>query len=1047
MSADLSYTQRGDGKAEDSISPDEFEKAISELLSPATQDSGPSKTIPLKDIVFPQITRLLELVGKPTWSLRPRTYAILYMISRVDVMNAFVTEGLYDISLPFSQKTLPDVLKNPAARLKFLELQPLVISEQAATVESGQGRHRHFLQDGDVHFKRIKQLGQGGFGEVDHVWSRLSHNEFARKRIPRGKTFKKDKLAMLDFERELGTLKRLSHHHLVEYIGSYTDPRYVALIMSPVANSNLAEFLTLNPFPLERLVCLRQFYGCLVSALAYLHESQIRHKDIKPSNILVYGDSILITDFGTSLDWTDRGHSTTSNTLTTAITRAYCSPEVFNSDRRNSSSDIYSLGCVFLEMTTVLRGRTLGSMKEYFYSHGTNESYVRTNSEAMNLWLEEIRDIMSPGYDNQPIEWIKDMVKVIPESRPGARELVSQISDCEGGFCGTCCAGDDRSADSSYRGSMLGDETASATGVDKDIHGHTKQQDVTEVGDGTAKLPEEQTTKQKQDKQPHSLSDGEQSSHLQRAPSLDTTLNRTSQEQTAAQLLTTNGFYIGTRHFDKRKALHWAATKGYDSVVRLVLQKGADVEAKDESGKTALQAAAEGGNIEVVRVLLAAKAKVNAPVYNAPGRTPLQAAAGGGHIEVVEALLAAKATVNVDTDLYGGRSALQAAAGGGHIEVVEALLAAKATVNIPNSPYNGCTALQEAAKAGHIRVVEVLLAAKADVNTAATLRSSRTALQAAAEGGHIGVVEMLLAAGALADSPASPSNGRTALQAAAGSGHVNVVEMLLAAKADINAAPCHSYGRTALQAAAGSGHVNVVDMLLAAKADINATPCHSYGRTALQAAAEGGHIKVVEMLLVAGALANSPASPSNGRTALQAAAEGGYMDIIEILLAAGASINAAACDLHGRTALQAAAEHGYIAIVEMLLTAGARVNAPAGRNSCRTALQAAAGGGHIKIVEALLAAGADVNGAPSISDGRTALQAAAEHGHIDVVEMLLAAKADVNAAPSSSSGYTALQAAKKGNHDRIIGLLKLSLESERTTSGFRKLLQLRRNKT
>jgi serine/threonine protein kinase len=283
---------------------------------------------PFEDSIFLRITRLLELSGKPAWSLRPRTYAVLRMINRVDIMDSFVTGGLYDISFPYSEKTLPDVLRSPAARSKFLELQPLVLATQAADVESGKGRHRHFAQDGDIHFKRIKQLGKGGFGEVDHVFGRLSFDEFARKRIPRGKTFQKDKMAILDFVRELEILKRLSHRHLVKYIGSYTDPKYIGIIMSPVADSNLAQFLEASPFPTERFICLRRFYGCLSSALLYLHENKIRHKDVKPLNILVHGDNILITDFGTSFDWTDRGHSTTSNIPAGPRTLAYCSPEV-----------------------------------------------------------------------------------------------------------------------------------------------------------------------------------------------------------------------------------------------------------------------------------------------------------------------------------------------------------------------------------------------------------------------------------------------------------------------------------------------------------------------------------------------------------------------------------------------------------------------------------------------------------------------------------------------------------------------------------------------
>ncbi|KAH0542810.1 hypothetical protein FGG08_002858 [Glutinoglossum americanum] len=287
---------------------EEFESAISAVLPIPAQAGELSALRPLKAYQFLEVTRLLEIYGKYGWSLRPRTYSILRMAKRTDGMDAFIAEGLYDISLPYSERTLPDNLKSPTTRSDFLALQPLVLSEQASEVESGEGRHRHFSEDGNLYFRRIKRLGGGGFGEVDHVWN---------------------KAAITEFWRELGILKLLSHHNLVKLVGSYTDPKYAGLIMSPVADSNLAEFLGADPFPTGRVSCLRQFYGCLTSALLYLHSNKIRHKDIKPGNILVHGENVLFTDFGASLDWAERGQSTTVS-KPDSFSMPYCAPEVFS---------------------------------------------------------------------------------------------------------------------------------------------------------------------------------------------------------------------------------------------------------------------------------------------------------------------------------------------------------------------------------------------------------------------------------------------------------------------------------------------------------------------------------------------------------------------------------------------------------------------------------------------------------------------------------------------------------------------------------------------
>ncbi|EXL40290.1 hypothetical protein FOCG_17178, partial [Fusarium oxysporum f. sp. radicis-lycopersici 26381] len=60
-------------------------------------------------------------------------------------------------------------------------------------------------------------------------------------------------------------------------------------------------------------------------------------------------------------------------------------------------------------------------------------------------------------------------------------------------------------------------------------------------------------------------------------------------------------------------------------------------------GRTALQAASEGGHIQVVERLLEAGANVNAAAAARYGRTALQAASAGGHIQVVKRLLNAGA--------------------------------------------------------------------------------------------------------------------------------------------------------------------------------------------------------------------------------------------------------------------------------------------------------------------------------------------------------------------------------------------------------------------
>src|SRR5579862_2396655 len=106
-------------------------------------------------------------------------------------------------------------------------------------------------------------------------------------------------------------------------------------------------------------------------------------------------------------------------------------------------------------MTTVLRGCSIHRMREFFSSHGTNAAYVRANQEAMDLWLEEIREKPNPRNDNEPIAWVRSMVELRPEERPTASQLVEWICNYDGEFCGSCCIDDeDGGSAESYQGSL-----------------------------------------------------------------------------------------------------------------------------------------------------------------------------------------------------------------------------------------------------------------------------------------------------------------------------------------------------------------------------------------------------------------------------------------------------------------------------------------------------------------------------------------------------------------------------------------------------------------
>jgi hypothetical protein len=114
----------------------DFERAMAAIFRPTE-----AKWSQFADSDFDMISRRLIQVGKPQWSCRPRTYAVLRMIDRIDLFDAFILDGLKDIAFPYTDSRLPNSL-NPTAKAKFLQAQNLVLTK-VSDLEKSDGRHRH----------------------------------------------------------------------------------------------------------------------------------------------------------------------------------------------------------------------------------------------------------------------------------------------------------------------------------------------------------------------------------------------------------------------------------------------------------------------------------------------------------------------------------------------------------------------------------------------------------------------------------------------------------------------------------------------------------------------------------------------------------------------------------------------------------------------------------------------------------------------------------------------------------------------------------------
>ncbi|KAF2875648.1 kinase-like domain-containing protein [Massariosphaeria phaeospora] len=171
---------------------------------------------------------------------------------------------------------------------------------------------------------------------------------------------------------EVELLAKARHRHIVACLGSYLYRDKLCIIQFPVAKYNLAQYLQARSNyiqfrnvqeegEIEHMRRLVSYFACLCTAVKYIHELGIKHRDIKPENILIDRyNTVLLTDFDISKQ-RDIAEKTDGPTVCTV---KYSSRDVCLGVPRDFSSDVFSLGCVFMEMATIALGRTIKSLYE-----------------------------------------------------------------------------------------------------------------------------------------------------------------------------------------------------------------------------------------------------------------------------------------------------------------------------------------------------------------------------------------------------------------------------------------------------------------------------------------------------------------------------------------------------------------------------------------------------------------------------------------------------------------------------------------------------------
>jgi len=221
-------------------------------------------------------------------------------------------------------------------------------------------------------FEILQVLGEGSFGYIAKVKSRLNHKIYAMKKIDISK-IKEDKVIKL-MENETKILADLDNPMVVKYYKTFNEDGALFILMEFMDNGDIGGIYKASKI-LEKPIPEEKIYDIFIQALrglTYIHSKNLLHRDIKPDNLFITVDgTVKIGDFGVSAaleNDNDNNNNNNNNNFnnmnelnqnkkkmigeikssgTVVGTPLYMSPEMINYLKYDLKTDVYSMGVTF----------------------------------------------------------------------------------------------------------------------------------------------------------------------------------------------------------------------------------------------------------------------------------------------------------------------------------------------------------------------------------------------------------------------------------------------------------------------------------------------------------------------------------------------------------------------------------------------------------------------------------------------------------------------------------------------------------------------------